>query len=471
MSDKVTKKIASSLINFDIFDKNPWAPFESGYNDKEKYREVVRKSRFFYREDPFIFSVINRLADIAVTEIVFDEGTLKTSEFELLKSVSTVLASYLKDAVRELLLSGLLYTEVYFDEFTSSDLRLLGIRYKRKAVLPKSIAFRNPEFIEMFGVVSPDDVVYFYEIPKQIIDVINNPDKEEHKDLFSVIKSRFPKLIRMVREGKTKIQITPKYRVIRLNSMTDSVYPVPYLAPVIPLLEHKRNIRRMDYAMAARAPLLIMHVRAGNDDYPVAKDDEDIIEDLRRQIYIPEAGDMESYSRIYQLITNHTIEIDWVYPPIEALLDTDKYIGINEEILLGLGIPRMILTGEAQRTQAGFADITDTVIHTMISNIRRELLILVKQILYDIITNNNFKGRIGEVRFEPIRLHRLRDFFEIVRFMYETGNLSRRSLAKFAGYDIVAELRQREKEEALMEERGLTKFAPVPYGGKADGQN
>lgn len=475
MSEEKALKFVAQISNYDIFDKSPWVPFKEGFNSRDKYLEAIRKSRFYYREDPIIFSVINRISDIGTTRIVIDKGKLTKSEYEALQAISGYLLSYVKDAIRELLLTGLLYTEVVFEEIGVDELRTLGIPYKKSMVFPRTVFFRNPEFLHLVGASSPEDVEYIYEIPDYIVDIIDSGGesavadipKESARELYKKLQREAPEFVRKVKKGERFFRLQPKYRVIRLNSLSDSVYPVPYLKPVIPLLEHKRNIRRMDYALAARAILMIMHVKVGNDQYPLTKEDEEYLDELRQQMMLP--GSITNiYDRIFQLFTPHVVDIDWITPPVDILLNVEKYEQINEEILMGLGFPRLVLYGESRRTQASAPDIANTIIHSMLDVIRSQIIVVIRQIINDVMIKNNFKGRPNVIRFEPMKIIRFRELFEAVRFLYESGSLSRQSLSEFAGYNFFEEVGKRYEEEQKLQEMNLPEFGPMPYSRNPD---
>ncbi len=471
MSEK-KKVIANILSPFDTFEKNPWAPFSDQNEDRNRYVKIVRKSRFFYRYSPIISSVINRIAEIGATDIIIERGSLNSNESSLLDYVRVKLQRFLKDAIREILLSGLLFTEVFFEEVDAQKLRRLGIKYLQTAILPSSISFRNPENLILKSVLSPDDIVFYYKIPDKLRDFILNDGVwtdtgEKDEETYRILLEQSPTLVENVKKGVTEFRIEPNYEVIKLNSSPDTPYPTPYLTPIIPILEHKRNLRRMDYAMAARAIISILHVKVGNDEYPLTKDDEEILDELRAQFNIPAySSRYGDYERIFQLFTNHTVDINWVTPPIEALLNTEKYDNINEEILLGLGFPRYLIVGETRRSQAGNADIANSIIKTILQTIRNDIIIVIRQIMYDIMEKNKFRGRPGSIRLAPFNLVRFKELFEAYQYLYETANISRRTLNSLIGASYIEEAAKMKEEQEIISKEGLREFTPMPFSGK-----
>ena len=470
------KILASTQNPFDIFDSNPWVPDGSFTNDDKRYHELVRLSRFYYRNDPFVSAVINRIAEVGATEVIIDQGNLTDNEYALLEYVKIRLQHYLKNAIRELLLSGLLYTEVTFKDVDSSYLRRIGVRYKIGAQLPSSISFRNPENLYLRSVTSPEDVVYFYKIPERLKDFILSdgvwPDTfEQDKETFRFLKEKYPKLVKAVKEGKDKLQIYPKYEVVRLNTSPDTTYPTPYLAPILPLLRHKRNLRRMDYALAARAIISILHIKVGNDEFPVTKDDEDVLDELRNEFAIPACRQPGDYERIFQLFTNHTVDINWIVPPLEALLNSDKYENVNDEILIGLGFPRSMLVGETKRSQAGNADISNAIVKTILHTIRNDVIIVIRQIIHDIIKLNGFRGRPSGIRLAPFNLVKFGEMVEALRDLYETGNISRDTYLSVIGASFKEEAVKMLQEQEFIKEHNLREYAPVPYSPQPESDN
>jgi len=464
--NRIPKKIAkSALSNFAKVDK-----FDI---DIEDYHQLIQACRFYYKKDPLIAAVINRLSDMSATDIIIEKGTLRKNEWKALNAVIPMLKEFVRNAVREVLISGLVYPEVDFKRYNKQELRLLGIKNYNSMVLPDKIWLRNPDLIEIKPGLNSSDARYYIKLPDTFIAFINNEGKyddgTEDKELYERILKEYPDIVEKVKKGEYSINITPKYGVIRKEIHPNSYYPVPYLTPVIEHAAFKRNLRRMDYALASRVITAIMLVKIGSDKFPLTEEDEDAFDNIEMQLRAQSVSGSTStveFERVIQLFADHTLNIEWVYPPTDALLDDKKYDPINQEILYGMGFPPSAIIGESLRSNTK-SDLAATQIPKIILDpIRNELLLTINKIIYDIINMNRFRGEPGNIRFEPITFESTKDLIELLRFLYDTGGLSRESVVSKFGFDLRNELERRRDEDKLMAKYELTAFPPTPHSNE-----
>jgi len=165
--------------------------------------------------------------------------------------------------------------------------------------------------------------------------------------------------------------------------------------------------------------------------------------------------------RIFQLITNHTVDINWVFPDTKPLLDVAKYNDINEEILFGLGFPRVLITGEALRSGTSDPEIATLSPLKTAESFRRHILEVIKDICTEISKQNGFKS-VPSVQFKSINLHKFSDVLEGLVKLYDSSAISRTTLDKEFGYDFDAEVDIMENEMKSLRDRGLSEFGPTP---------
>ena len=169
-------------------------------------------------------------------------------------------------------------------------------------------------------------------------------------ELYKILIDNYPDMVAAINSGSREMRLDNDL-VIRRKFLPDNPYPISYVASSLEALQHKRKLRRMDYSIIDKVISAIMHIKVGSDDFPItdAPEDKEYIDDISTQLQM-RANSRLNLERIFQLITNHTVEIEWIFPDIELLLNDKKYDDINQEILFGLGFPRILITGESQRT-------------------------------------------------------------------------------------------------------------------------
>jgi hypothetical protein len=223
----------------------------------------------------------------------------------------------------------------------------------------------------------------------------------------------------------------------------------------------------MDFSIMQKVIRSILHIKVGSDDFPVTDSEEDIeyIDNLRSQLnwrFTSKSQDME---RIFQFITNHTVEMSWIAPDTTALLDAVKYHDINKEILDSLGFPQLLISGETERSNTSNPELAAASPIRTMEYFRRQLIRVVRSICNEIAKQNNFKTA-PDVSFKTLNLHEFSSFVEALSKLYETGGLSRQSFGEYLGYDFHDEFSKREQEQELIDASIVPQVGVTPFGGK-----
>ena len=463
---------AAFLKENNISFKNPWV----GANvdkmevlDLDTFEKLVNACRFFYRYDSLVSTVINKVTDIGINKIEYDKSNLNENEKKIMDNLIPKLTEFAEQISMEYLISGLVVPEIKYAAVTKKELQEWKIKRYDTLTLPVYMWLRDPTTIKINDALGMSEPSYFYKIPEDLIFFIMHEgtykDGTEDPELYRDLLTYYPDFVAAVRNNKKEVLLENDL-IFRRKVITDSPYPTPYLTAALEPLKHKRNLRRMDYSIASRVISAIQLFRMGSDDFPVTEDQEETFSDLREQM-LWRYSQQEDIERIFQLFANHTLQIDWIMPPVEALLDETKYREVNDDIIFSLGFPRILITGETSRSGTSQAEYaTMSPVRTM-ENIRAKVLYVLNDIVYNIFEKNKFKGET-KLKFAPINLVSFGELIEGLTKLYDSGNLSRTHHAKAFGYDVDEEFRLRKEENEVMEEMDLEGFAPLPHSNEPE---
>ena len=467
-------KAAIMNIQGNVTVANPWSADDVDKLEAvglDEYKEVIKACRFFYKRDPIGSSVINKMVDIGITSLDFTKAGLTNNEEKLVKALLKPLQEFAEAMTLEYLLTGLIVPEIKYTAITTDNLKKLGIKKFSTLVLPTTMSLRDPATIKINSVI-PDMPSYYVTIPDKLIFFIMNngtyPDNNKDPNLWHYLEVNYPEFIIQVKEGKKEFLLENK-NIMRRRPLSDSPYPIPYLYSAIESMKHKRNIRRMDYSIASRVISAIQLIKMGSDEFPLTEDDESQLDDLRDQMYWRNTAGRD-VEKVFQLFTNHTVNIEWVYPNIETLLNDAKYKDVNRDIFFALGFPAILITGETERSSSSDAEYAMlSPIRTM-ENIRERILKILNIVLLETFEYNHFKGET-ELRFLPINLNSFKYFVEALVKLYETANISRTSFAQAFGYNLDDEFELKKEEQEMIDSMGLEEFSPAPYSPQPDKNN
>jgi predicted CopG family antitoxin len=444
----ITKKATSAILEAPVVWKNLDVD-RLETSRLEDYQKVVQECRFFYRSDPIASTVINKLVEIGITDLELDLSSFPQNDRKIYEAYLGEINKFLRLCGLEYLITGLVVPEITFEPVDRVAIRSFGIKKYMRLYFPVSMWIRNSEHIKInSSFISNDKPSYSLMIPDDLIMFIRSkgtyPDGTIDKERYQWLEKNFPDFVRDVLNGKREILLNNEL-IVRGRYLPDSPYPIPYLYPALDSLKHKRNMRRMDYALAARVIAAIQHIKVGNDTYPLLEgEEEEIFSNIRNQLRYKNAGD-SNIERIVQLFTNHTVEISWVIPQIDVLLSSSKYEEVNNDIFFALGFPRILTTGETLRTQASNHELaTKSPIKTM-ETMQKDLLPIAKYIVNQIGILNNLTT-IPKVKFGSIDFYSFSDFVRGLFELRKEGGISLESLGRVFGLDYDEEKRKMQQE-------------------------
>jgi hypothetical protein len=407
------------------------------------YREEVQQCRYFYRFDPISSTVINRMSEMAVSDIRNRRKACTDEEFRFYEAVARILTPMLQMCALEYLLSGLAVPD-----YTLS--RVMGNRVhpdlgRTRYQFPSTLWVRNPDNIVLKRVPATMDRLVFMEVPTEDIYFIQNngvfSDGSEDRETYQLLEQQYPEYVARVKAGQRKIKLDDAKPILR-KTLTYGDYPQPFLVPALAALKHKLRIKQMDYSIATRAIEAIRLIKAGSDEFPVTEED-DVLEEIKNQVSAQKAS--VNNEIIYSLFTNHTVTIEWIYPPFDALLSEQKYNEPNAEIFLAMGFSRILLVGEALRSNSSQSVASTLGPISTLNELRRSLLAWVIELYKDLAEKNGFKN-IPEPTFQPIPMGDVAALAQFAIQAAKIGALSKDSVARYFNTDFESENEQIDTE-------------------------
>lgn len=433
------------------------------------YQESIRLCRYFYRRDGIANTVVNRIAEICVTTLrnrrktIIGEGTITDTEMELFNIVARRVQPYLKTIILSYLIDGMAIPQYEIVKIMGN--RVSGKLGRTRYYLPESITCRNPEHIILKRMLVGGKRRAFIKIPMQDIAFVQNrgvwADGTSDRETFDRIQEEMPEYIAAIQAGKTVFAVDDF--IIFRNLLAPNDYPLPYLESALNALDHKRYLKMMDRSIATRAIEAFRHVKVGSDEYPADDDDITAAKNALNQ--------QSSTDRVYNLFTNHTLDISWVIPPLDILMDATKYQEANADIFFALGFPRILTVGETEKSNAADNKIASLGIMATLKGIQNDILEWVKRLYADIAEKNDL-NRIPEPYFSAIPLTDAAQLIQYAGEMITNGVISKDTACAFYGSDFDLELEQRtyEKESDIEEEKPIetapTEQSTTPIAGQ-----
>jgi hypothetical protein len=423
------------------------------------FHERIALIRYYYELDPIARTVVDKIIDIGISPLILDRNECGDDEYKVYSYNLDVFNSYLKQAALEYLLSGLVVPRVQWDTVTPAE---IGTEKTRRFELPVASWVLDPQYITLLQVPLTERVLVVLTAPEELRSFITQKGKfsngAEDVEALIILKEQYPEFFQ---KGKkvTAVQLRDAF-LIRRRAKSYDPYPTPFLLAALESLMFKRNLKKMDYSIASRVIGAIQLIKLGNDLFPLTEDDEDQLDELETTMLWRNTP--KNIDRVFQLFSNHTLNIEWIYPDTQAMLNQDKYEPVNQDIFFALGFPLILLSGETARSATSQAEFAMFSPAETVKRFREEILTWVKELVDEIQERNNLEHKVTP-KFEELRIYDLAKLAEMVKTLFQSNALSLTSLAKALGFDFEDEVVMKARERDILKKYDLPESQPVPF--------
>jgi hypothetical protein len=423
------------------------------------FQAVIRMCYDFYQRGGIVTTVINRIAELSITEV--RNGQRKTSDeannyyTAVLHRKPSRMMRFLRTAALEYFLSGLVLPKVDWVELPGKD---VGDTLNATKTYVMPVFDLYPPNLITITWAGWGDKNFYLKVPSADVRLIRRGGSKikEQQLRYNMWLNQYPTFVNDVKAGADMILLKDVDPILR-KEFSATPYPTPFLFNVLEALIFKQQLRRMDYAVAARVINAILLVQEGNDDYPLTEETRENLDELKNQI-LARSNNPRLMERLFILFSNHTTKLEWITPDVSAMLDQDKYRQTNEELNEGLGFARVLITGEARNGQA--SEVSTWAIQPQMEELRAMLKEWMQEVYEEAGELNKFRN-IPDPDFKPIRLQDFIKTAAIFQAAFTEGNVSRTTRAESIGLNFETEVELMKDERPLLE--GLPEFPAMPY--------
>jgi hypothetical protein len=207
--------------------------------------------------------------------------------------------------------------------------------------------------------------------------------------------------------------------------------PRPLMVANFALLEAKRLLNLMDYALLQGGMNFIVVAKKGTDERPAMQPEIDNLENIIRRAH-----------RTGVIVGDHRLSFEIITPNLDALLSSDK------RNLLGRKIAMTLLRLVEEVIEADTADAVLELVARVIGSDRQRMRRHVENYIYDECAQRNRALTKGTCRiwFPKIVLQGTQFFTDYVIKLRDRGDIPRKYAVEAAGFDWEAGVEQRKRE-------------------------
>lgn len=259
--------------------------------------------------------------------------------------------------------------------------------------------------------------------------------------------------------GQTLYLLNP--RMVHRTSMPKGAMPYarPLLTRNFALIEAKRLLNIMDYALLQGGTNYIVVAKKGSDQQPAQQSE---VENL--------VGEITHASRSGVMVGDHRLQIEIITPDLEELLNPTKRRLVGRKIVNALLRQTEQNTGDAG-TQGAVNEME--LLARVVSSDRSKILRHVQSTFYADTANRNratFKQGAPTIWAPKIILAGAKDFWSQVLNARDRGDIPRRWSVEALGFNYEAGLAERQREIARGDDAILVP-ADVPFSNNGEPQD
>lgn len=417
--------------NFNVDGSPSSVDLESIFNDPQSNIEnIVGYAKYCYRKHGIIMRVVNITRDFGATD-------LKLSYPSRNKEVKKVIEEYNKKIEIDKVVRDFIY-----------ELGLTGnlVCYDREG---KHVDIYPINTVEPIPLLINGKQALGYKI-----DQSSYIDSGYGKKVDNQISSAYPKEVQeAMKANKDKVMLDPsKAHFAKINASRYETYGISFLVPAFEDLAHKSLLKEADKATANQIIDKIMMIQIGDkDNVP----NRNIIEEYTRLL--------DGLSGSVRLTVPYYVDAKFVEPET-SILNSEKYVEIDKDILNTLGISLSLIRGESGGNYSeGIINFTGLI--KTIHSIRQPIITIIEDLYKAELKRHNIKEELApKVDFEDIVIDEAAKL-QLVQELFTNAGLPYQVLYEEFGYDFdhIKLIREQENTDNMDE---TFKVHAMPFSGE-----
>lgn len=297
---------------------------------------------------------------------------------------------------------------------------------------PAGYTILNPMNVYIEGSLLFNQEVVTLRLSQELIDMVQGKTGKNDKGLIEKIPDN---IIRAVRSGSNLVELDPKL-VSRLTRKKQPYerYASPFIERIFEPVMYKQKLRMMDMSTIEGLVNQLITVTVGNDNYPADDSDLEAIAEL-----------FQTPNKAYSVFWNHTLNVRFHKPEGIDTLTQDKYKQVNDDILSGLGISRVLIDGQGSNFSTAWISILSLI--ERLENSRKKVKKWIEDEYRRIAEENGLKT-FPTIRFNRVNLREDNYIRDVLIAMYDRGLLDEENILTETGrdYQSIVETKKRNKK-------------------------
>jgi hypothetical protein len=225
----------------------------------------------------------------------------------------------------------------------------------------------------------------------------------------------------------------------------------PFLTSVLPDIYFKDKLRLAETAALDGVINVIRLWKLGDHKEGVLPDEGAV----QRLIGILEAN---TGGGAMDIVWDSMIEMIPHYPPVDAILGSEKYQQVNKDILIGLGVPEVLIGGSGGNFSNSWIQLKTLV--EKLKFVRRVLQDWIEEEIKIVAEGMNFDS-LPKIRFNEMNLQDENTTKKLIVGLLDRGIISAESVLNVYGEDFLFEVEKIKRESAIFKKSDIKVRTPL----------
>lgn len=444
------------------------------------FRDIVYSCRSAYYTVGVVRNVVDLLTDFVCEDIKIIHGDKKTEAF--FKVWSKKIGLY--DVVTEFAKHLLIDANVVIRRSTAKLNTIVGDQWKEQAEkeaqtvakpdiklykerlplgkgeIPIKYSFLNVaalEWVDEDGGKITGSRQLAFKVGSNLVKKI----KGSESDLLSQFSNTLKKedLDALEKTGEYKIDMTKvHFASVKKDSWQD--WAVPYMYSVLSYIKYKERLYQLDMAATDGTINPIRLWKIGDHKEKILPADGAISRLAEILNNNPGGGPVD-------IIWDSMIEMEAFYPPIAEIIGSEKYDQVDKDILVGLGVPEVLLGGKGANFSNSFIQLKT--ITERVKYIRHQIKHWLEQEV-KLLCETMEIDTLPLVRFGQMNLEDENTTKKLIVDLLDRGIISVEAVLDAYGEDFVIEIDRKKREKNIFKQNSFEVKSPfdqkeTPLGG------
>lgn len=467
--DNVVKDI-DVRVPHDIRDYEYFRPNEA---TPKKFKDIVNRCRTVYVEEGIIRNVIDMMTDFACEDLRIQSPDKKVEAFFKVWMKKVSLSEAAREFVRHFLVDG----NVVIKRITAKVPKPVQNELNKKAIakpdlpniktdnsdmekweLPWRYMFLNIAALQWstnqtYRLVNKPQLMF--RVPLDVISMAKSPADDSQRELIQQIPAD---ILSQIRAGHSLVALDMTKLSLFYNKKDSwEQWAPPFLISVLKDVMFKNKLRQAETAALDGIINVIRVWKLGDHKEGILPDDAAISKLINLLDANVGGGAMD-------IVWDTMIDMEPFYPPVDQILGSEKYVQVNKDILIGLGVPEVLIGGEGANFSNSWIQLKTLVerleyIRSKLEEwISREIEIVCKAVGFDSTPTVKF----NEMSLEDESTNR-----KLIVGLLDRGVVSVEAVLEAYGADFLTEIERmrKEKQSGIKALSPLDKPLPKPGNG------